>query len=68
VPAITRPAREGTIVNARSPAPAANRMAVGHRLVDAVMGALAGAAPASYRGVSDVYAFEADGDDGERSL
>ena len=69
---ITIAAPEGTVVNARSPAPVANRMAVGHRVVNAVMGAFAGAAPdavpASYYGVSYAYALETDGDDGERRL
>lgn len=50
----------GSCVDARSPAPVANRMAVGHRVVNAVMGALACALPgrvaACYYGVSYAYA------------
>ena len=45
-------------------------MAVGHRVVNAVMGAFASALPdripASYYGVSYVYAFNAINDDGTR--
>ena len=67
---ITAP--EGLCVNARSPAPVANRMAVGHRIVNTVMGAFAGALPgripAAYYGVSYVYAFNAFGEDGGRSV
>ena len=42
---ITIAAPEGLCVNARSPAPVANRMAVGHRVVNTVMGAFAQALP-----------------------
>ncbi len=63
---ITAP--DGLCVTARSPAPVANRMAVGHRVVNAVMGAFAkavpGLVPAAYYGVSYAYAtnlFHADG-------
>lgn len=56
--AITVKAPEGTVVAARSPAPVANRMATGHRVVTTVLGALAEAAPdrvpAAYYGVSYV--------------
>jgi N-methylhydantoinase B len=55
-------------VSARAPAPVANRMAVAHRIVNAVMGAFAqavpGRVPAAYYGVSYAYAtnlFHADG-------
>lgn len=65
-------APEGLCVNARSPAPVSNRMAVGHRVVNAVMGAFASALPdripASYYGVSYVYAFNAINDDGTRQV
>lgn len=51
-------AEEGTVVAARAPAPVANRMATGHRVVTTVLGALAQAAPdrvpAAYYGVSYV--------------
>ncbi len=51
-------AEEGTVVSARAPAPVANRMATGHRVVTTVLGALAQAAPdrvpAAYYGVSYV--------------
>jgi N-methylhydantoinase B len=67
---ITAP--KGLCVNARSPAPVANRMAVGHRIVNTVMGAFAvalpGQVPAAYYGVSYVYAFNAFKEDGERSV
>lgn len=65
-------APEGTCVNARSPAPVANRMAIGHRVVNAVMGAFAQALPeripAAYYGVSYVYAFNAIHADGSRQV
>jgi N-methylhydantoinase B len=65
-------APEGLCVNARSPAPVANRMAVGHRIVNTVMGAFAaalpGQIPAAYYGVSYVYAFNAFKEDGRRSV
>ena len=61
-------APDGLCVTARSPAPVANRMAIGHRVVNAVMGAFAkaipGRVPAAYYGVSYAYAtnlFHADG-------
>jgi N-methylhydantoinase B len=69
---ITITAPEGLCVNARSPAPVANRMAVGHRIVNTVMGAFATAlperVPAAYYGVSYVYAFNAFKEDGSRSV
>lgn len=56
-------AREGSIVNCNAPAPVANRMATGHRVVTTVLGALAQAAPArvpaAYYGVSYVMALSA---------
>ena len=62
----------GSIVNALSPAPVANRMAVGHRVVNAVLGAFAQAlpdeVPASYYGVSYAYALSCENDDGERQV
>ncbi len=65
---VTIEAPEGRCINARSPAPVANRMAVGHRVVNAVMGAFARAipdrVPAAYYGVSYAFAtnlFHADG-------
>jgi N-methylhydantoinase B len=65
-------APEGLCVNAKSPAPVANRMAVGHRIVNTVMGAFAAAMPdkipAAYYGVSYVYAFNAFKEDGSRSV
>lgn len=55
-------APEGLCVAAKSPAPVANRMAVGHRVTNAIMGAFAqalpGQIPAAYYGVS--YAFAAN--------
>lgn len=65
---VTITAPDGLCVTARSPAPVANRMAIGHRVVNAVMGAFAqaipGRVPAAYYGVSYAYAtnlFHADG-------
>lgn len=58
----------GTVVNCRHPAPVANRMATGHRIVNTVMGALAKVVPdrvpAAYYGVSYVYSLGAERDDG----
>lgn len=55
--------RPGSITACRMPAPVANRMATGHRIVTAVMGALANAAPdrvpAAYYGVSYVMTLMA---------
>jgi N-methylhydantoinase B len=65
-------APEGTVVNASSPAPVANRMAIGHRVVNAVMGSFARAiplkVPAAYYGVSYAYALQAERDDGSRTV
>ena len=53
--------RPGSIVNCTSPAPVANRMATGHRIVTTVLGALSQALPqnipAAYYGVSYVAAL-----------
>ncbi len=53
--------RRGSIANCTAPAPVANRMATGHRIVTTVLGALAEAAPdqvpAAYYGVSYVMAL-----------
>lgn len=55
--------RPGSIVNCLPPAPVANRMATGHRVVTTVLGALAkavpGKVPAAYYGVSYVAALSA---------
>ncbi|MEM8686131.1 MAG: hydantoinase B/oxoprolinase family protein [Pseudomonadota bacterium] len=55
--------RPGSIVNCTAPAPVANRMATGHRVVTTVLGALAKAVPdrvpAAYYGVSYVAALSA---------
>ncbi|OED40994.1 methylhydantoinase [Chromatiales bacterium (ex Bugula neritina AB1)] len=55
--------RPGSIVNCLEPAPVANRMATGHRIVTTVLGALSdplpGLIPAAYYGVSYVAALSA---------
>lgn len=55
--------RPGSIVSCSPPAPVANRMATGHRVVNTVLGALAKAVPdkvpAAYYGVSYVAALSA---------
>jgi N-methylhydantoinase B len=65
-------AESGTIVSAQSPAPVANRMATGHRIVTTVLGALAAAIPdaipAAYYGVSYVAALSAPDTSGERRV
>jgi len=62
----------GTVVNCRSPAPVANRMATGHRIVNAVMGAfhaaMPGSVPAAYYGVSYAYAVNCIHADGRRQV
>jgi N-methylhydantoinase B len=62
----------GTIVNCLAPAPVVARIAVCHRVVNVIMGALAQALPeripASYYGVSYVYIVEALSDDGTRQV
>ena len=69
---ITLSAPPGTVVNAAPPAPVANRMATGHRVVNAVMGAFAQAlpeqVPACYYGVSYAYSLECVNDDGSRQV
>lgn len=58
----------GTVVNCRHPAPVVNRMLTGHRIVNAVMGALAQVVPdripAAYYGVSYVYSVGSQKPDG----
>lgn len=65
-------APKGSIVNANWPAPVANRMATGHRIVTTVLGALAKAAPdripAAYYGVSYAYAVNCEKEDGTRNV
>ncbi len=65
-------APEGTVVNARHPAPVANRVVVTHRLATTLLGALHQAVPdrvpAAYYGVSYVCTFQTIGDAGERSV
>jgi N-methylhydantoinase B len=65
-------APEGTIVNARHPAPVANRVVVTHRLATTLLGALHQAVPdripAAYYGVSYVCTFQTIGAAGERSV
>lgn len=55
--------RTGCIANCNAPAPVANRMATGHRIVTTVLGALSQAAPdripAAYYGVSYVLTLQA---------
>ena len=69
---ISQSAPLGTIVNARSPAAVANRMATGHRIVTTVLGALAKAMPdqipAAYYGVSYAYAVNCELADGKRKV
>ncbi|MXP64282.1 hydantoinase B/oxoprolinase family protein [Roseomonas sp. M0104] len=65
-------APEGTVVNARHPAPVANRIAVGHRLATTLLGALhkavPGRVPAAYYGVSYVCSFQTVAETGERGV
>ncbi|MGY4800995.1 hydantoinase B/oxoprolinase family protein [Teichococcus aerofrigidensis] len=69
---VTVIAPEGSIVNARHPAPVANRVAVSHRLATTLLGALHQAVPdrvpAAYYGVSYVCSFQTIGADGERGV
>ena len=69
---VTVVAPEGLIVNARHPAPVANRIAVTHRLATTILGALHGAIPeripAAYYGVSYVCTFQTIGETGERKV
>lgn len=65
-------APEGLIVNARHPAPVANRVAVTHRLINVLFGALHQAIPdripAAYYGVSYVCTLQTVADDGDRRV
>jgi N-methylhydantoinase B len=65
-------APEGSIVNARHPAPVANRVVVTHRLATTLLGALHQAVPdripAAYYGVSYVCTFQTIGEAGERAV
>jgi N-methylhydantoinase B len=69
---LTVTAPPGTVVNASRPAAVANRMAVGHRVVNVVMGCFAKAlpaeVPAAYYGVSYAYALQAHCEDGTRPV
>ena len=69
---ITVIAPEGLVVNARHPAPVAHRIAVSHRLVNAMMGALHGAVPhlipAAYYGNSYVTTFQTVSETGAREV
>lgn len=69
---ITVVAPEGSIVNARHPAPVANRVAVTHRLATTILGALHGAVPdrvpAAYYGVSYVCTFQTIAEDDARAV
>ena len=69
---VTVIAPEGLIVNARHPAPVANRVAVTHRLATTLLGALHKAVPdripAAYYGTSYVCTFQTIGEQGERSV
>jgi len=63
---------EGSVVNARFPAPVAGRMVVNHRIATAVFGALAhfmpGRIPAAYYAISYVYALSTQKPDGKRQV
>ena len=65
-------APEGLVVNARHPAPVAHRIAVSHRLLNAMMGALHQAVPdvipAAYYGNSYVTTFQTVQDSGAREV
>ena len=69
---VTVIAPEGLIVNARHPAPVANRVAVTHRLATTLLGALHRAVPdripAAYYGTSYVCTFRTIGETGERDV
>ncbi len=69
---ITVHAPAGSVVNANHPASVANRMAVGHRIVNTVLGAMSQALPqripAAYYGVSYVYTIEPVLADGRRQV
>jgi N-methylhydantoinase B len=65
-------APEGLVVNCGDGAPVSNRMATGHRIVNAVMGAFAEVlpdrVPAAYYGVSYVCGVGIEDDDGSRDV
>ena len=65
-------APEGLVVNARHPAPVAHRVAVTHRLLNAMMGALHQAVPhlipAAYYGNSYVTTFQTVAESGAREV
>ncbi len=65
-------APEGSIVNARHPAPVANRITATHRLATTILGALAQAVPeripAAYYGASYVCSFQTIAEDGTRAV
>ncbi len=65
-------APEGTIVNARHPAPVAHRMAPSHLMLNVLFGALSQAVPdripAAYYGVSYVCSFQTVAEDGRRQV
>jgi N-methylhydantoinase B len=69
---ITVVAPEGLVVNARAPAPVAHRVAITHRLLNAMYGALHQAVPdripAAYYGCSYVTTFQTIRDDGRRDV
>ncbi len=69
---VTVIAPEGTIVNARHPAPVANRVTTTHRLATTILGALAQAVPeripAAYYGASYVCSFQTIAEDGARAV
>ena len=69
---ITVIAPEGLVVNARHPAPVAHRIAVTHRLLNAMMGALHQAVPdlipAAYYGNSYVTTFQTVQESGAREV
>ena len=65
-------APEGLVVNARHPAPVANRIVVSHRLATTLLGALhkavPGRIPAAYYGASYVCTFQTVAGDAPRSV
>ncbi len=69
---ITIRAPEGSLVNARFPAPVSMRMLAGHRIATAVLRAFAGVVPeripASYYGVTFNHAVNIRHDDGRRQV
>jgi len=69
---VTTIAPEGTVVNARHPAPVVHRIAIGHRLLNAIFGALHQAVPdrvpAAYYGNSYVCTFQTVAADARREV